>query len=67
MDKAIISKWECPECGNVKETKQIFSLNAKGTKLSFEAAKGCACGRQSGFKLLSFESGTAIIKKDAEK
>ena len=65
--KAIITRWECPSCGNAFTTKEVFGKTNTG-KYSFNEPKdGCTCGRKHNFKLLSFESATAQIVADKEE
>ena len=60
MVDAIISRWECPSCGGIINSKCV--LENKGTKYSFTNPRGkCACGRKGSFRLLNFEPGNVVI------
>lgn len=66
MEKAIISRWECPSCGNRITKQQVFSKTASGDKYSFSGPTKCGCGRTGRFRLLDYESASAFIKSDKD-
>ena len=57
--KAIISKWECPACGNLINKEEVLKESAG--KFSFSGPGRCGCGRKAGFTLSTFEQGDAVV------
>jgi len=56
-----ITKWECPECGNILKVSQPLWHSSQRKIIEPD---GCGCGRQKRFKLIVVEQCSFETKDD---
>ncbi len=57
----IVTDWECPACGDVKEMKSVLERRRRG--YFFPEPSECPCGRKRNFTLLHFRVITVEIRE----